>query len=191
MRKKIGISGDQGSFSEKAARSFAAQNNGLLTESEIVYLISAEPVLAALERGDIDYAVFPIENSGGGMVKESLEAMSRHNFKILEVTGIAVHQCFLGMPGMTLEKATKVVSHIQALTQTEMAIKRLLPNAIVEEYPDTAQAARDLASGNLPATAIVVASIEAANRYALEVVARNIEDRNFNVTNFIVAERRT
>ncbi|MDB5237806.1 MAG: chorismate mutase [Candidatus Kaiserbacteria bacterium] len=187
---KFGISGVEGSFSEKAAKGYIAQNNGLSAGSQLVYLVSAEGVLAALESGEVDIGVFPIENSGGGMVKEALEAMSKHNFKILEVASVAVHHCLIAMPGTDISEITTVTSHIQALTQCEMAIKRLLPKAQIEEYPDTAKAAEDLAQGTLPRTTAVIASIEAANRNSLEILHRNIEDRNFNVTNFIVAKRR-
>lgn len=190
MAKKIGVSGKAGSFSEKAAKGWAAENNGQFEGAEIVYLISAEGVLAALEAGTIDIGVFPIENSTGGMVKEALEAMSRHNFRIVEIQGLAVHHCLLAAPGMSIADITVVTSHVQALTQCAMSVKRVLPHAVTEEYPDTAQAAEDLAKGLLPKTTAIIASLEAGNRNALEVLARSFEDLNFNITNFVIAERR-
>ena len=77
---KIGISGDIGSFSEQAAKEYCQKNK--ISDPKIKYLISVENVLSALDKDEVDLGVFPIENSNGGIVIESVYAMSRHIFKI-------------------------------------------------------------------------------------------------------------
>ncbi len=184
---KIGIMGGKGSFSEEAARVYAMKEN--ITKLELNYLISAEPVLAALEAGDIDLGVFPIENSNGGIVIEAVQAMAKHRFQIKKIFEIDVHQNLLVMPGTNPDQITTITSHDQALKQCRMYLKRKWPSVELEEYADTAKAAGDLASGLLPPTTAVIASRTAADLYGLEVLEESIQDLKFNYTSFVAAER--
>ena len=81
----------------------------------------------------------------------------------------------------------KIASHDQALKQCRFYLKRLWPKAKIEEYPDTAKAAQDLAEGRLPASVAVIASLAAAKRYKLDVLEESIQDLKFNYTSFVVA----
>jgi prephenate dehydratase len=77
---KIGVMGARGSFSEQAGERY--KNEEGLLQAEIVPLVSAENVLSALEHGDIERGIFPIENSNGGIVLEAVYAMAKHRFVI-------------------------------------------------------------------------------------------------------------
>jgi len=184
---RIGVSGARGSFSEAAAATYARKRNGQLGEYESVYLISVEAVLAALEVGNIDFGIFPIENSNGGIVIEAVHAMSRHNFKITMMFEIDVHHNLLVRKGTTADRVSAIISHDQALKQCRMYLKRIWPTTEIREYPDTAQAAADLASGTLPETAAVIASLEAAEIHGLDILDPSIQDLKFNFTHFIAA----
>ncbi len=102
---KIGIMGEKGSFSEQAARTYCAENPSFACE--IDYLVNAERVLTALERGEVDRGIFPIENSNGGIVLEAVHAMSKHNFDIEKMFEIEVKHNLLVFPGM---KATDITA---------------------------------------------------------------------------------
>ena len=78
----IGIQGGKGSFCEEAANIFA-KNHGI-DNYDISYLISSMSVLASIERGDIDYGIFAMENAQGGVVIESIEALAEHCCRIIE-----------------------------------------------------------------------------------------------------------
>ena len=67
-----------------------------------------------------------------------------------------------------------------------MYLKRTFPNAEIKEYPDTAQAAKDLGEGVLSKTTAIIAPLSCAKLYNLEVMEENINDLKFNVTNFMV-----
>ncbi len=153
----------------------------------LVPLISAEGVLGALEKGDIDLGIFPIENSNGGIVIEAVHAMAKHRFAIKNIFEIDVHQNLLVKKGVTADKIKTVVSHDQAIKQCRMYLKRLWPKVKIREYPDTAKAAADLASGALPASSAVIASSAAAKLYKLDVLEPSIQDLKFNYTSFIAA----
>lgn len=188
MMKKIhiGLSGAEGSFSEEAARLHAKQLKKPVTYS---YLITVEGVLAALESGEIDLGIFPIENSTGGIVIEAVHAMARHRFAIEKIFNIEIHQNLLALPKTPPSKITRIVSHDQALKQCRMYFKREWPKTDLMEYPDTAQAAKDLAGGKLPKTAAVVASRRAAERYGLLIIGESIQDLKYNFTTFIAAKK--
>lgn len=184
---KIGIMGAKGSFSEEAARTYAQKHK--IKRFELAYLITAENVLSALEKGEVDLGIFPIENSNGGIVLEAVHAMSRHNFHIKKMFEIDVHHCLLVKHGTTAEKVKTITSHDQALKQCRMYLKRMWPKVKIKEYEDTAKAAADLASGTLPVSTAVVASRTAAKVYDLDILEESIQDLKFNYTSFIAASR--
>ena len=185
---KIGVMGAKGSFSEEAGRVYA-KKYGNFKKFEIAYLISAENVLSALEKGEIDLGVFPIENSNGGIVLEAVHAMSKHNFHIKKMFEIDVHHNLLVKNGTKADSIKKIVSHDQAIKQCRMYLKRIWPKVKVGEYSDTARAAEDLASGKLPKTTAVIASRNAATTYKLKILDESIQDLKFNYTVFVAATR--
>lgn len=184
----IGIMGARGSFSEEAARAYAEKNG--ITDFTLSYLINAEPVLTALEAGEITLAIFPIENNNGGIVQEAVEAMSGHNFSIQKIFDIPIHHNLLVVKGTRSEDIKRIASHDQALKQCRMYLKRFWPKATLEVYIDTAKAAADLAKGEFPKGTAVIAPRAAAKLYKLDVLEESIQDLKWNYTSFIAATRR-
>lgn len=189
MEKKttVGVSGNQGSFSEQAGRYYCEKNK--MTDFDLRYLVSVEKVLSALEKDDIETGIFPIENSNGGIVLEAVYAMSRHNFQIENIFEIDVRHQLLVLPGKRKADIKKITSHPQALKQCRMHLKRKWKDAELEEYNDTAGAAKDLSEGKLPSTVAVIASEICASLYNLEIMESDIQDLKFNFTSFIVAKK--
>lgn len=186
-RQIIGVSGAPGSFSEEAARTYA-HKMGLKTY-EIIFLISVENVLGALERGEITLGIFPIENSNGGIVIESVHAMSKHLFSIKKIFEIDIHMNLMVKKGTKPSAIKRIASHDQALKQCRMYLKRRWPKVKLQEYPDTAKAAEDLAKGRLSPSTAVIASAAAARLYKLEMLEESVQDLKFNYTSFVVATK--
>lgn len=185
--RSIGISGARGSFSEEAAELYIRTHG--LTEASIEPLVSVENVLAALDRGDIDRGIFPIENSNGGIVIEAVHAMARHTFAIERMFELDVHHTLLVSPHVNADEITQIASHDQALKQCRQYIKRKWSGIEIVEYPDTAKAAEDLAAGVLPPTTAVISPKRCAELYGLDVLEESIQDLKYNYTMFIVAEK--
>lgn len=183
---KIGVMGARGSFSEQAGELYVKKEN--LIDAEIIPLISAENVLTALNKGEIDRAIFPIENSNGGIVIEAVYAMSRFNFEIEQMFELDVHHMLLVKPQVTASHIDTIASHDQALKQCRMYLKRTWPECEIIPYADTAKAAEDLANGILPDTTAVIAPRRAAELYGLQVLEESIQDLKFNYTVFVVAK---
>lgn len=183
---RIGVMGGRGSFSEQAGELFAKKSQ--LDSYEVVPLISAENVLTALDKGEIERAIFPIENSNGGIVIEAVYAMAKHTFEIQEMFELDVHHMLLVRPGVTSSHINTIASHDQALKQCRMYLKRMWPECEIVPYADTAKAAEDLANGTLPDTTAVIAPKQAAELYGLQILEESIQDLKFNYTVFVVAK---
>src|SRR4030095_5882561 len=61
------------------------------------------------------------------------------------------------------------------------------PTTLVTEEPDTAEAARMLATGELPVSTAVIAAERCAELFGLRVLERRIQDLKFNFTTFVAA----
>ena len=57
------------------------------------------------------------------------------------------------------------------------------------EWIDTAQAAKDLASGVLPPDTAVIAPAKSAQLYGLDIIAKGIQDVHPNLTTFIIVKK--
>ncbi len=182
---KIGVMGAHGSFSEQAGELYKSKQQ--VPEAAIVPLVSAENVLSALEAGEVEKGIFPIENSNGGIVIEAVHAMAKHRFTIEGMFELDVHHMLLVKPGITASHIKTVSSHDQALKQCRMYLKRVWPEADILPYKDTAAAAEALGNGTLPDTTAVIAPRQCATLYGLEVLEESIQDLKFNYTTFIVA----
>ena len=177
--------GAKGSFSEQAGELYCQQQS--LMGAEILPLVTAQAVLSSLESQEIDIGILPIENSNGGIVIEAVHAMARHQFTVERMFEYDVHHMLLVQPGITASVVTSICSHDQALKQCRMYIRRCWPDADVQPYADTAQAAADLGANVLPASTAVIAPRRCAELYGLEILEESIQDLKFNYTTFLVA----
>ena len=187
---RVGIMGIRGSFSEEAALEYARDNR--LGEVEIVELISTEGVLRAVDSGEVELGVFALENSNGGVVYESIYAMAAHRFRVEDLFEIDVNHTLLAHPRLSgREGIDRIASHQQAIRQCRMWLRHHFPTTLVTEEPDTAEAARMLATGELPETTAVIAAERCAELFGLRVLERRIQDLKFNFTTFVAAGPRT
>ncbi|MCK5459518.1 prephenate dehydratase [Candidatus Parcubacteria bacterium] len=182
---KIGVSGNRGSFSEEAANYYCAKNG--IKDYKLKYLINVASVLRALNKSEIAKGVFPIENSNGGIVYEAVYAMSDYNFKIENIFEIDIQHCLLAIKGIKTSEIKKIVSHPQALKQCRMYLKRKWSGAELQEYSDTASAAKDISAGVLSKDCAAIAPKICASLYGLDILEQGIQDLKFNFTTFITA----
>jgi prephenate dehydratase len=160
-----------------------------VTDCELEYLLNVENVLTALDKGEVNQAVFPIENSNGGIVYEAVYAMSRHTFEIEKIFEIDIQMNLHVLPGTRSSAIEKIVSHPQALKQCRMYLRRKWPEVELDEYSDTASAARALREGKVAPTCAVIAPRICSELYNLELLEERIQDLKFNFTTFIVARK--
>jgi prephenate dehydratase len=182
----LGVSGDAGSFSEEAGLLYAQKNN---LQSSLIYLTDMEGVLAAIEAGKIDLGIFPVVNLRGGLVKMAFTAMGKHLFTLIDELWLDVHQCLLVQPKTQRHQIKKIVSHPQALAQCKSYLEKEFKNAELIAWQDTAKAAKDLAEGKLDQYSAVIAPANCARLYGLEILEKNIQDTQPNLTAFIIVKQ--
>lgn len=183
---KIGLQGAAGSFSELAAKTFAAMHK--LEEFELDYLISSEGVLSAITNRTTDYGIFAVENAQGGVVIESIHALAQHNCKILSLFHVEISQNLLVKPGTRSTDIKSVHSHQQALRQCKNYLADHHWSCQLVEEDDTAEAARRLSEGQFPDTSAVIGNAACAELYNLEILAPDIQDLKHNLTLFAAIE---
>jgi chorismate mutase/prephenate dehydratase len=177
---RISYQGIEGSYSHTAARSHFA---GASDSIQFHGYRSFAAAIDALTRGDAEVAFLPIENSVAGSISETYDLLSRANLHIVGEEVHRVEHCLLALKPVPLALIRRVGSHPQALAQCSSFLDSL-EDCRVEFEEDTASAAMLVAeSGDLSRGAI--ASEEAATRYGLQVIKRNVANRKENFTRFV------
>ena len=184
MRYNVGVRiaylGPPGTFSEEAVLRCDLARGG----DPLPYPSFAE-AYAALRRGEVDAALLPIENSIEGSVGATLDLLvHEHGPLIRRELLLPVRQHLLARAGTRLEDVKRVLSHPQPFGQCRRFLSERLPRAVLEPTHSTAEAARQVAEGALGAAAI--GSRAAAERYALAVLAEEIQDVDENFTRFVL-----
>lgn len=181
--KSIGIQGGEGSFSEIAAQQFAKTNH--IENFSIKYLISSENVLRAVEKKEVDFGIFAMENAQGGVVIESVKALAKYRCTIVDMFHIPVSQNLIALPGVSLDEIKEIHSHRQALRQCREFLTTHFWGCRLVEENDTAESARRLRDGELSKTAAVIANKTCAEIYGLQLLKKDIHDLKNNLTLFL------
>ncbi|MCP4481853.1 MAG: prephenate dehydratase [bacterium] len=142
-------------------------------------------VFLEVEKGNIDFGVVPLENSTEGIVNHTFDLMMEKDVKIYAEVFLNIHHNFISQD-VNIKTIEKVYSHSQALAQTRNWLEQNLLNIEVIAVDSTTKAA-ELASENIHTAAI--ASVPAALKYSLNILASNIEDKANNVTKFLVISK--
>lgn len=189
-RLVFGIQGGIGSFNEKAIV-YYAETRGIVNY-EIRYLFATEPVLRELSRGSIDRGQFAIHNTLGGLVDESLNAMGKYNFEVLEKFSIKIAHALMIRPDATLGEVTTIMTHPQVLAQCKDNLSKKYPTLKQTSGDgnliDHAEVARLLHEKTLPKNIAVMGSNILAKVYSLTVIEDNLQDNDNNFTTFLIVK---
>lgn len=187
-----GIQGGKGSFNEEAIKHYFKKNN--ITDGKIKYLFTSENVLKNLHRGDIDYGQFALDNTLGGIVGESLQAMSRYKFEIVSEFFIQIKHFLMKKRGVDHKDIDTVMAHPQVLKQCANNLERNYPKLKLisgkGDLVDTANGAKALAEGRIKDNHAILGPKGLADLFDFEIVAENLQDNDENYTTFLVVKRR-
>lgn len=173
----VAFQGEAGAYSEQAVR----QHFG----ADVIALpcTTFSEIFDALQSGRADHGMLPVENSLAGTVIPAYDLLVDYDMHVQGEVIVRVEHCLMAPFGTKLSDLRRVRSHYQALGQCEQTLKRLGIEPVT--YYDTAGAARDLARNPEPGTAAIASEL-AAETYGLEILARNVEDLDFNYTRFFL-----
>lgn len=188
---KIAVSGIEGSFSHEAGRLYATAHQ--LQDVDFVFALDTAGCFERLYSEDqsqqVEKIIVPIHNAVGGVVNMTLEAMGSYLFVIDEYFELNVVQCLMKRKDIERAQIARVVSHEQALKQCKTYLQTEWKDYTLQEYSDTAAAAKDLSSGVLDAQSAVIAPKLSAELYGLELLEESVQDQAENPTTFLVISR--
>ncbi len=144
-------------------------------------MASVSDIFTAVEKGETDYAVIPIENSTEGSVREALDSFVESDLKIVAQIYLEINHALISMS--PLEEIECVYSKDQAIAQCRHWLQRHLPQARLVDAPSTSRAVQ--MAKDEPGTAAIAGEL-AAEHYGVPVVARSIQDKADNTTRFFV-----
>lgn len=146
-----------------------------------------DDVFRAVERGEADRGLIPIENSLAGSIHQNYDLLLSHDLHIIGETHLRIEHVLMCHPASSLDRLKEVRSHPQALAQCSKFFDRHRKLKPVAFY-DTAGAAKSIMeTGTLETGAI--AGMYAARLYGLKVLKRNIENERHNYTRFLLISR--
>ncbi len=177
-RPRIAYLGPGGSFSHTAAM----LKFGRSVEYEP--LADIRDIFDEICKGHSDLGIVPIENSTGGGVIETLDALIDTDVKICAEVLMTIHHNLLA--NCTLEEVEKVYSKPEVFAQCRNWLGSTFEETNTIAVASTAKAAQMAAAESYAAA---IGSKVAAELYGLEVVCENIEDISNNVTRFLVVSR--
>ena len=172
---RIGYLGPNGSFSHTAAMLKFGQS------VEYKPLTDIASIFDEVSKGHCDLGLAPVENSTGGGVIETLDALTSSDVKICAEVLLAIHQNLLA--NCAPEQIKRIYSKPEVFAQCHKWLGATLKGIQTIPVASTARAAQMAAEED---GAAAIGSITAAELYGLKVIYENIEDIANNVTRFLV-----
>ena len=181
--RRAGYLGPEGTFSEQALLASAVPD-----AVEPVPLATIYETVAALGRGELEWAVVPIENSLEGSISVTLDLLAEDAGDV-EIVGEAllrVRHSLIAAEPLELEQIDTVITHPQVPGQCTLFLRAELPHAQILPASSTAEAVRIVAAGGPSGSGrAAIGTLLAAEIYGGTVLRRGVEDRDDNETRFV------
>lgn len=176
---RISFQGDYGANSDMACRD-------MFPDMEPLPCQTFEDAFLAVENGEADLAMIPIENTIAGRVADIHHLLPESRLHIIGEYFMPIRFQLMVLPGVSRDEIRTVHSHIHALGQCRKIVRANGWKPVVAG--DTAGAAKLVAEVGDRSMAALAPRL-AADLYKLEIIAENVEDTENNVTRFVVLSR--
>lgn len=179
MIKKISFQGENGANSDTACRM-------MFPDMLPLPCPTFEDAFNAVDSGEADLAMIPIENTIAGRVADIHHLLPNSKLFIVGEFFLPIHFHLMVLPGTPRSEIKAVHSHIHALGQCRNYIRSNHWKGVIAS--DTAGAARLIADMKDKSQAALAPRL-AASLYGLDIIEENVEDAANNVTRFVVLSR--
>lgn len=169
----------------KGANSHIACNE-FFDSCDINFYKTFADVFDAVERGDAQFGVLPVENTSGGSVSAVYDLLMSHNFYIVSAKALDISHNLCALKQSTMEDIEQVWSHQQALTQCAQYIAD--HNFTPIAHSNTAVAAKKVMEEKRLNCAAICSTL-AAKEYGLQILDTDIQDYSKSTTRFIVISK--
>jgi prephenate dehydratase len=177
---KVAIQGEAGSFSHEAAKR-------MVQGCSIVACARSAEVFDRLERGSVNAAAIPIENSLAGSVAEHFDLLLARKVFIQQEYRLRIMHNLIAAPGVKTGDIRRVYSHPVALDQCRDFFRKH-PKIEATPFYDTAGSVKHIIESGLR-DAAGIAGRQAAAAYQGRILAAGIEDDKRNFTRFFLIRR--
>jgi len=180
-RVRVGYLGPEGTFSEEALLA-----SGDPDVVEPVAMATIFDAVTAAARGEVQWALVPIENSIEGSIAVTLDLLAGRDAGV-RIGGEAllrVRHALIASGPMDMAQIDTVLTHPQVPGQCTRFLRGELPGAQILPSTSTAEAVRQVAQEPAPGRAAIGTRL-AARIYGGVVLREGIEDRDDNETRFV------
>lgn len=175
-RPSVAVQGIEGSYGHTAAKQLFKSGN-------ISYYAAFREVFEAVENGDVDYGIIPVENSTAGEVTVNMDLLEQHGVFICRTTRVECAHVLAAKRGVLEEDIKMIFGHEQAIRQCAEYIDGRGELAVVP-YHNNAAAAK-MVSENPSGEMGCICSAECAEMHGLDIVRKHIATDPNNCTRFI------
>lgn len=175
---RVVYQGLEGAYSHAAALSYFGE------EVNAYHVPMFEDAMKAVQDGEADYAVIPIENSSAGAVIDTYDLMIKYDNTIVAEILLPINHALLGVPGACIEDIKTVYSHPQSLMQCSEYLNSNRQWRQIS-MPNNAVAAKKV-TDDQDKTQAAVAGVTAGRLYGLNVLKECINHNKDNTTRFVV-----
>ena len=181
MTKKVAIQGIEGSFHHIVSQTYFED------PVEVQPYLSFGEVVESLISKTSDVAVMALENSIAGSIIPNYAHINDQDLHITGECFLEIQHNLMALKGQFIQDIKEVFSHPMALLQCKEFFKGY-PHIKLIEDTDTAEVARRISKNQLVGVA-AIASLEAAQLFGLEILAKRIQTIKHNETRFVIVER--
>lgn len=179
MKIRVGFQGHNGTFSEIAALEYFRGK-----DIEQTGFRNFREILHAVEAGELDYAMIPVENTTTGIISRTYDLLKDFEVKAVGEIDIPIHEDLIVIPGTKLEEIREVYSHPEALSQCS-GFFEAHPDIKSVPFQDTARSVEYVReTGDRSKAAL--GSWRAREYYGMESLLERVQDLKTNVTRFLV-----
>ncbi len=179
IKKRLAVL-PKGSFSEEAALRL------INSRLPLKYCSTTSEIFKAVESGEVEYGLIPIENSINGTVLPVLDDLLSHKVEVFGETKLEINHCLAAKRKLDFKNIKVIYSHPQAIAQCMGFINNYLPHVELRYTQSTSDAVQLLDDSSA-----AIVSENAAKINGLYILRKNIEDlKGRNITRFYLIRRK-
>jgi chorismate mutase/prephenate dehydratase len=183
---KVAFHGIDGSYSHLAGQSFFA-NNAKRGSGRFMAFNSYEAILRAVESGECDYGILPIENTTTGAINEVYDILLQSRVSIVGEEKYSVKYCLVGHENVPVSHLQRIHCSPQAVAECSQLLATI-PQCQLEYSHDSATAVKRVKELAEPLHA-AIASEEAAELFGLHVLQRGIGNQEDSFTRYLIISK--
>ena len=176
---RVAYLGPEASYAHMASEEQFGSN------AEFVPVETIPQIFSAVESGQVEYGVVPVENSSQGSVAITLDLFIETNLHIIAERSLEIRHCLLSR-ATKRERLQRVLAHPQSLAQCQHWLATHLPGVPTQAASSNSRAAELVRSD--PQAAAIAGRLAAA-RYRINIIDADIQDQAANYTRFAILSR--